>query len=346
VELLVVIAIIGVLIALLLPAVQAAREAARRMQCTNNQKQIVLAMHNYHDTQQSFPWGARAHTFGTWAIQVLPFIEKNQIAELYDWSKMYFRDTNEPLLVNLVISTYTCPSDGNNNQSHGGDEQKHNYVVCMGREVVFYPGTSRTHSIQNCLMTAGDLSKESPYRAMFTASCYLEGDTSYIPAYPLTTTFEAVTDGTSNTVAISETIQGVPADGDGDGEVDFDLRGNIWQGTYCFFNTNQAPNTMFPDLSHYPPGTAHAKHPIDDMVRSADDRSLRHSARSWHVGGVNAGLADGSIRFVQDQIDLNIWRGERWLLNSGACIRYKIINFPLTPLSVYESKTSSLFRVL
>ncbi|MDR1270618.1 MAG: DUF1559 domain-containing protein [Planctomycetaceae bacterium] len=79
VELLVVIAIIGVLITFLLPAIQAAHEAARRMQCTNNQKQIVLAMHNYHDTQQSFPWGTRDSMMGNWAGQVLPFVEKSQV---------------------------------------------------------------------------------------------------------------------------------------------------------------------------------------------------------------------------------------------------------------------------
>jgi type II secretory pathway pseudopilin PulG len=317
VELLVVIAIIGVLIALLLPAVQAAREAARRMQCTNNQKQIVLAMHNYYDTQQSFPPGARGSGHGTWAIRLLPFLEKNQITEQYDWSSLYWAGTNLTLMENLVISTYTCPSDGNNNKSNDGfsEDREHNYVVCMGREVVNYP-SQREHNFQNCLTSEGDTSKESQYHAMFTSSCYTT-DSSWdgipnTPAFPLTTRFEDVIDGTSNTVAISETIQGVPADGDGDGTVDYDMRGVIWFTPYCFFNTNQAPNTMVPDLSHYTSGTAYAdKHPLESMINESGSRDnwMRHSARSWHVGGVNAGLADGSVRFVQDQIDLNIWRG-------------------------------------
>ncbi|MBI2477956.1 MAG: DUF1559 domain-containing protein, partial [Planctomycetia bacterium] len=75
VELLVVIAIIGILVALLLPAVQAAREAARRMQCSNNLKQLTLAMHNYHDTYKSFPPAGITHNQLSWHVFILPFIE-------------------------------------------------------------------------------------------------------------------------------------------------------------------------------------------------------------------------------------------------------------------------------
>jgi type II secretory pathway pseudopilin PulG len=312
VELLVVIAIIGVLIALLLPAVQAAREAARRMQCTNNQKQIVLAMHNYHDTQQSFPPGARGSGHGTWAIRLLPFLEKNQITEQYDWSSLSWAETNSTIMTDLVISTYTCPSDGNNNKSPDGPRDRHNYVVCMGREGIFWFGISRENNHQNCLVNESDTSKESPYRAMFTGSCYTQDYSwdgiEYTPAFPLTTTFEAVTDGTSNTVAISETVQGVP-DGSTSswGGLKHDDRGAIWNGENCFFNTNKAPNTMIADLTVNEPATAHTRHPLEFYITS--DNYVRRSARSWHVGGVNAGLADGSVWFVQDQIDLNIWRG-------------------------------------
>jgi prepilin-type processing-associated H-X9-DG protein len=307
VELLVVIAIIGVLIALLLPAVQAAREAARRMQCTNNQKQVVLAMHNYHDTQQSFPWGTRGATMGTWAVQVLPFIEKNQIAVEYDWNFMFAQNPNRTLLNELMISTYTCPSDGNNNKtSYPAGGREHNYVVCMGREGVLAVSADRDpqqFNIQNILVNEGNTEKNSQYRAMFTASCFPNDDT-YIPAYPLTTTFEGVTDGTSNTVAISETVQGV------DGNSGQDYRGHIWFGFFCYFNTNQAPNTMLADLDTSTPGSSHARHPIDTVVTTGDGSYYaRMSARSWHLGGVNAGLADGSVRFVQDQINLDIWRG-------------------------------------
>src|SRR5450432_3245114 len=85
VELLVVIAIIGILVALLLPAIQAAREAARRSQCVNNLKQVSLAMHNYHDTYQTLPPGNHSCCWGTWQVSILAFIEERQLGEMYTW---------------------------------------------------------------------------------------------------------------------------------------------------------------------------------------------------------------------------------------------------------------------
>src|SRR5262245_40193540 len=117
VELLVVIAIIGVLVALLLPAVQAARAAARRMSCQNNVKQIGLALHNHHDVYGTFPPGGVTNgpccgteSGGTWTIFILPYIEQMNLYERYDFSK-----TNENA-ANLFVRTqfakpYSCPDD-------------------------------------------------------------------------------------------------------------------------------------------------------------------------------------------------------------------------------------------
>src|SRR6476659_4602072 len=86
VELLVVIAIIGVLVALLLPAVQAARESARRTQCTNNLKQVALALHNYGDTYKSaFPVGEYSCCWGTWLVALLPYIEQQSLYDQYKY---------------------------------------------------------------------------------------------------------------------------------------------------------------------------------------------------------------------------------------------------------------------
>ena len=97
VELLVVIAIIGILVALLLPAVQAAREAARRMSCGNNLKQLALSLHNYHDVHKSFPFGIRASTDGSgasqngwgpsWYVGTLPFCEQQPMYDAFAWGR-------------------------------------------------------------------------------------------------------------------------------------------------------------------------------------------------------------------------------------------------------------------
>jgi prepilin-type N-terminal cleavage/methylation domain-containing protein len=120
VELLVVIAIIGILIALLLPAVQAAREAARRMQCSNNLKQLGIALHNYHDTNKAFPIGSRPSVFGgaisfgdSWWVGLFPFIEQQTLAQ--QWQSINRdsgnTDPNNMTLINgLVIDAMRCPS--------------------------------------------------------------------------------------------------------------------------------------------------------------------------------------------------------------------------------------------
>src|SRR4051812_45822194 len=111
VELLVVIAIIGVLVALLLPAVQAAREAARRMQCSNNLRQLGLALHNYHDVNQSFPMNYRPVLGGTysWMQAILPLIEQQSL-----YSQITVGGTvalsNNTMVANTVIKTFRCPS--------------------------------------------------------------------------------------------------------------------------------------------------------------------------------------------------------------------------------------------
>ena len=115
IELLVVIAIIGVLIALLLPAVQSAREAARRAQCSNNLKQIGIAMHNYADAQGGFPPTAFAvsrpnlEQFGGWGVQILGYMEQQQVYQAYNFEFGFHMASNQTA-IRTVVSTYVCPS--------------------------------------------------------------------------------------------------------------------------------------------------------------------------------------------------------------------------------------------
>ncbi|MCH7728387.1 MAG: DUF1559 domain-containing protein [Planctomycetes bacterium] len=119
VELLVVIAIIGILIALLLPAVQAARSAARRTECVNKLKQLALGLHNYHDTFHNFPAGeitpgncCGTQSFENWAISILPFIEQGNLYEQYNFNQRNEHSSNR-VVRESNIDTHNCPSDIN-----------------------------------------------------------------------------------------------------------------------------------------------------------------------------------------------------------------------------------------
>src|SRR5262245_49295913 len=117
VELLVVIAIIGVLVALLLPAVQAAREAARRSQCQNHLKQLGLGIHNFEDINKSLPHTRYDNRY-TWAVEIMPFIEQQNLYGSWDLTKSYYAQTNAARLTAVPI--YFCPSRRNHKMGTSG----------------------------------------------------------------------------------------------------------------------------------------------------------------------------------------------------------------------------------
>lgn len=161
VELLVVIAIIGVLVALLLPAVQAAREAARRIQCSNNLKQIGLALHNYHDTFQSLPPGwinvTGNDNFMGWGTYILPFVEQsalyNQMKEVgayhgawFNIAEMTTASSSVPTpYARTVVEAFICPSDPSGGiNSFAGDYGKSNYTGIGGVHYLKASGANGT----------------------------------------------------------------------------------------------------------------------------------------------------------------------------------------------------------
>ncbi len=325
VELLVVIAIIGILIALLLPAVQAAREAARRSQCTNNTKQIVLALHNYHDTHKRFPH-MRLHrlnnhgTRNSWNgfVALLPFVEQSALWDLsqsQDWANPW----NSNDLSTARVTAYHCPSDSEVQQSQFGGRS---YYFCVGDSM---------HDIHNGHPNGG-------LRGVFHSN---ESGTR-----PPGRSFADIRDGTSNTLAIGESVTGdatnrvkgnVLRGGDNDilpvdrsGVPGFHRRranvclAQIGAGGYydetsfqVRKNTTERRGWRWGDGRPYfaafttvlPPNSASC------VYSSGDSAGGSYSASSEHPGGANFGLADGSVRFISETIDAGF--SDQWEVESG-----------------------------
>jgi len=284
VELLVVIAIIGILIALLLPAVQAAREAARRMQCLNNLKQLGLALHLHHDAKRHLPpgffWpeGGSGDELGaesTWVTHSLPFLEQRAVYERIDWTRG-FGQTGDPAKPNqpvasVRIPTMLCPSDSEIEPlvrqdvpwwAHG------NYAANNG----LGPMTERSDA---------DL-PNSRTKGVF----YVNSNTR----------FSAFGDGTSNTVMLSEIVL-----------TDGDFRGVMHYPEGCHYHHDFSPNATDPDWTRTAYCINNPAAPCIGAYSSFSDRKMRLTARSKHPGGVSLAMADGSTHFVSETIDLGVW---------------------------------------
>jgi prepilin-type N-terminal cleavage/methylation domain-containing protein/prepilin-type processing-associated H-X9-DG protein len=283
IELLVVIAIIAILIGLLLPAVQKVREAAGRMQCTNNLKQIGLALHNYNDNNKKLPPG-QLNLLGTnhptnakirqcWMHQILPFIEQKPLKDAIDAAQPTTTTYAIPGREN-PISILVCPTDPNGGRNitanaatpAAGQGFHGNYVLCAGSTLFGNNG---------------------------------QGITLNGAFFPMSTNkLESIADGTSNTLAASEIIVSK------DTSSAHDLRGrynNTWQGN-VLFSTLEPPNTTVGDVSSYCIAIPFA--PCGTLGTT----NLVQYARSRHPGGVNALMLDGSVRFVNNNINLAAWQ--------------------------------------
>jgi prepilin-type N-terminal cleavage/methylation domain-containing protein len=286
VELLVVIAIIGILVAMLLPAVQSAREAARRMECANNIRQLALAMHNYHTGHRSFPPGGITKlplsncllngvpsTDGGagWAIFLLPYLEDQNRYDRYDFKKSFAPTRWETTAGNFAVQfapnrKFQCPSDPNSRSNVCNT----NYYACQGggtTPVCTAPADSR--------------------RVFFHNGIFYNNSAVRI---------DDIRDGTTATILLGETKYAPHIDGH-DAYVSWDTGLRIWGagGEYAF-----------------PSGLCATKEGINSSTFNPRNGWPAHVSSSTfgsnHPSGCLFALADASVHFLSDSIDLTLYR--------------------------------------
>ena len=277
IELLVVIAIIAILIGLLLPAVQKIRAAAIRMRCSNNLKQVALAMHNHHDQMGALPAGSVDGPYGgdgfirdrgTWNQAVLPYLEQGNLGtSLQNW--LATAPTGQAVYWNwpdrfMPIPSMFCTSDPNSPKLHSvpADDQgfHSNYVACAGSTPFNNPASNTLNGI------------------------FYWGST---------TRLTDISDGTANTLMIGEIIVSPDVTG-------HDVRGRAYnparQGANLFSTLNTPNNLATPDRLNY----------CQNIVKApctSTTTNLVLTLRSYHMSGANAALADGSVRYIRDTIN-------------------------------------------
>ncbi|MDR1291201.1 MAG: DUF1559 domain-containing protein [Planctomycetaceae bacterium] len=309
VELLVVIAIIGVLIAILLPAIQAAREASRRMACSNNLRQHALALHNYSDANDTmYPYGQtyRYSSPSWWATSGLPtpstssgtvrhtwlpplwaFVEQSSLAATYDFSYNFFDSPNNTSTrngpSNATLEFYSCPSD----RIGGILEAAVSWAGCARGNYVVNFGNDRGFNYANS-------PPSKPYILSVSGKTWY-GAAPFAPNiwYGL----NSITDGLSNTMFWSELKQGPDAIED--------LRGVPLDTNCSFYTTEAGPNTSTADSCYCKNNKPETPSTGSSVTNGTQ---IRISARSYHSGGVNTAFGDGSVRFVNNDIGLGVWQ--------------------------------------
>ena len=293
IELLVVIAIIGVLIALLLPAVQQAREAARRSSCTNNMKQLGLAIHNYADAHGALPWGLTAHllrfgvipnSYGTQEscfVHLTPYLERQDIHDSMNWSLNIFLRQNFTVSSNQV-ATLVCPSDDANN---GTKALPDGWAFDTGPGIMAY--TSYCGSAGTQMQPAWP----TPPFAGFTT-----GPNTGAPKYSVLdgvfyarskTKFKDVVDGLSKTFAFGEHAHSL-------------IQPISSQPDWNWWTSGNYGDTMFSTRYRQNPQNQMQAANVNDPIQNV--YGIIYAASSMHPGGVNYTMMDGSVRFLSDSV--------------------------------------------
>ncbi|MBX6312450.1 MAG: DUF1559 domain-containing protein [Isosphaeraceae bacterium] len=278
IELLVVIAIIGVLVALLLPAVQAAREAARRAQCLNNLKQIGIAMHNYADSWGGLPPGGRYPDSGRpeqyhgWGTMILPYLEQANLFNSYNYDISFFEVPNQTA-VNTQLGIYLCPSAGANRR-----------VTGLYQAPVLGPSEPGWQFDPTLTAMAGDYFAPRGYSDPVWSPQQPQGEGA-LPWHTVAS-FAEFRDGTSNTLVVVERA-GRPEHWAGGKRRDLptgSFRWNWW-GPWASYNYDWFYSYKQDGLQPYGPCTINC--------------SNQRGVYSFHPSGANALFADGSVRHLK-----------------------------------------------
>ena len=299
IELLVVIAIIAVLISLLLPAVQSAREAARRAQCINNMKQIGLAMHNYESTHGSFAPGKKGCCWGTWPVFILPYLEAGNTFNAWNNVGTYdnaatdlfrYSGAGNSTVTTTRIAAYTCPSD--TPTAGFANIQSYNYAVNFGNVTQSQAATAKDWQGKTSYFGGAPFCDIYPrsVNGVTVGSTVSQSGTIGIAQ---------ISDGTSNTLMVSEIVQAQGGD----------LRGFVHWGDASAFETLLKPNDQNPDVIYT---IGYCKYPLGNnppCVASGTGKPANNfGSRSRHPGGVNTLFCDGSVKFMKSSIDTQVWR--------------------------------------
>ncbi len=301
IELLVVVAIIGILAGLLLPAVQAAREASRRLQCASNFKQVGLALLNYDSTYGSFPIGRTGLYYQypsadpnrrTWVLSMMPFVEEVNKFNAFNFGLSFYEIENSTV-VRSQVSIFQCPSDrpGIQEPESPVPRFKGNLAANWGNSHYFQGEPKRGALGPNPF--TGPLGTVSFTGAPFAGNI-CKNVSHFI-------------DGTSSTLLVGEVIVGQNRPAGTTPYGAYDHRGDIYNDDRngSMFMTYTPPNSSIPDQQGDP---VYCGNGLANNPPCNDQNPCFNASRSRHPGGVHALFGDGSARFFKDSINVDVWR--------------------------------------